>query len=123
MRKKLKKDICSSSKLFRATIKIILPNEVWRHAKHNLNGILQCDERMLDRKKFFHAPDFSLIPLINHMHVEMLGVRIRSHVEAMLELFGLNIGVGFARKDACKEKGCEFRPTSHMVIIVKRSAR
>ena len=88
----------SSSKLVRATTKMSLPNECWMHVKFKSNDVLQHDERIFDRKEIFHAPDFSLDPLINHVHTEMLGVRIREQMEAMSDLFGLNEGVEFYKK-------------------------
>ena len=70
--KSIRKVMRSSSKLVRATTKISLPNEGWRSTKHKLNKVLQCDESALDRKGIFHAPDFSLIPLMNQTHVKCL---------------------------------------------------
>ena len=43
------------------------------------------------------------------MHAEMLGVRIRAHVEATSDLFGLNVGVGFHNKQCMQLQVTQIR--------------
>ena len=63
------------------------------HVIYKLKSVLKYDERKVRRKGIFHAPDFLLVPMNQHVHVEMLGVRIKAHMEAISSLFGLSIGV------------------------------
>ena len=58
-----------------------------------------------------------------YVHVEMLGVRIKDHVEAIKSLFGLNKGVGFNKNIVCKEKTHGCMRLSLMVMMEKTLGR
>ena len=86
-------------------MKMKLPSKVWMHMMHKLKGALKHEERKVNRKGVFYALEFSLVPTNHRVHVEMLGVRIKAHMEAISSLFGLNIGVGFNKKSCLQREG------------------
>ena len=72
---------------------------------YKFKSVLKYEERQVRRKGIFHAPDFLLVPMNHHVHIEMLGVRIKAHMEAILSMFGPNVAVGFNRKSCLQIEG------------------
>ena len=78
------------------------------HVICKIKHALKYDERKMNRKGIFYAPDFSLAPMNQYAPAKMLRVRIKAHIEEISSLFSLKIGITFNKKSFSQREGARI---------------